>query len=98
MKFLIVVLLVIPSLSLACSFDTDCNVGSRCIKESGALEGICIGGLYPGNDNDRKPYKPRLDLNKKIGNTCSFNTDCGVGGRCVKSEGSIYGVCMASGS
>lgn len=29
-----------------------------------------------------------------VPNTCSFDTDCGSGSQCVKSEASIDGVCM----
>ena len=52
-----------------------------------------VGGLSPGNSNDRKPAYNPLDLSGKQGSTCSFNTDCGVGGNCVKSGG-IYGTCL----
>lgn len=27
-----------------CSFDTDCGPGSKCAKDGGAIEGVCIGG------------------------------------------------------
>ncbi len=76
----------------ACSFDTDCNVGSKCVKSSGAIYGICYGGISPGNSNDRQPVKAPLDIPGTYGNTCSFDTDCGVGNRCYKQSG-IQGVC-----
>lgn len=82
------------SQSLACSFDTDCEVGSKCVKASGSIYGVCKGGLFPGNKNDDEPVYAPLDLDKTYGNTCSFDTDCGVSNVCVKSAGSIYGVCM----
>jgi len=81
------------SCSLACSFDTDCQPGSKCVKKSGSIYGACVGGLYPGNANDDKPVYAPMDLNKTYGDTCSFDTDCGSGSVCVKS-GSIYGTCM----
>ena len=78
----------------ACQFDTDCNPGSKCLKASGSIYGVCAGGTSPGNKNDRTPvYSPR-DTNRTYGNTCSFNTDCGPGSVCVKSGGSTYGTCM----
>src|SRR5215469_13544283 len=46
---------------LACSFDTDCEVGSRCLKSPGSIYGICAGGLFPGNSNDRQPVYSPLD-------------------------------------
>lgn len=82
----------------ACSFNTDCEPGSRCVKSGGSLEGICVGGMSPGNKNDDAPIKdkdrPVWDIGKSYGNTCSFNTDCGPGYMCLKESGSIEGVCI----
>ena len=86
-------LLGAPHLSYACGFNTDCSPGSKCLKASGALYGVCVGGIYPGNSNDSQPGYAPLDINRTYGNTCSFNTECGPGSVCVKSGG-IYGTCM----
>ena len=40
-----------------------------------------------------KPKKFFPDINGTYGNTCSFDTECGPGGKCVKGNG-IYGSCM----
>src|SRR5712691_4919718 len=82
--------------AFACSFDTDCEVGSKCLKRAGALYGICAGGLFPGNRNDQVPVHDPLDLDRSVGNTCSFDVDCGVSNKCLKSVGSIEGVCVRS--
>ena len=86
--------LMLPVPSSACAFDTDCQPGSRCVKASGSIYGICAGGISPGNDNDRQPVYDPLDPNETVGDTCSFDTDCGPGSSCVKGRGSIYGVCI----
>jgi hypothetical protein len=78
----------------ACMFDTDCMPGSKCVKGRGSLHGVCMGGISPGNENDREPVYDPLDPNETVGNTCSFDVDCGPGSKCVKSRGSIYGVCI----
>ena len=80
--------------SHACSFDTDCQPGSVCLKASGALYGVCAGGLFPGNKYDEEPVRSLTDPNETYGNTCSFDIDCGPGSKCVKSSGAIEGVCM----
>lgn len=97
MKKLIVILcLLIAVPALACEFNTDCEPGSRCIKAPGELEGVCVGGISPGNSNDYRPMrdKPISDLNGTYGNTCEFNTDCGPGAMCYKPNGGLYGTCI----
>ena len=78
----------------SCQFDTDCNPGSKCAKAQGQIYGICAGGLAPGNDNDRAPVEDPLDIDRSYGNTCSFDTDCGVSNECYKGRGNIEGVCV----
>jgi hypothetical protein len=93
-KLFLVVASFAPGISLACSFDTDCNPGSKCVKPQGSIYGVCAGGISPGNKNDQQPVYAPLDVNKTYGNTCSFDTDCGPGSKCEKESGSIYGVCI----
>jgi hypothetical protein len=73
----------------ACDFDVDCEPGSRCVS------GACVGGLWPGNDNDDRPLRDRpvWDLNETFGDTCDFDVDCGPGMRCLK-QGGIEGACV----
>ena len=78
----------------ACSFDTDCDVRSKCAKRPGQIYGICVGGLNPGNDGDREPVYSPTDPNQTTGDTCQFSTDCGPGSLCLKGAGHIRGVCI----
>lgn len=84
--------------ALACQFNTDCNPGSKCMKQRGGFDGVCVGGSFPGRpDNDRvsRPTYPNpLDYNRTEGNQCSFNTDCGPGSMCLKQAGRMNGVCV----
>lgn len=93
-KFILFLLLFDSSLTFSCSFDTDCNVGSHCLKGNGHLYGVCAGGMNPGNSYDTQPVYSPTDINHSYGNTCQFDTDCGVHARCMKSGGSINGTCM----
>jgi len=76
----------------ACRLQTDCKPGSECVKPEGSVYGMCVGGLSPGNSNDRQPVESPRDPNGTVGNTCVFNTDCGPGSACVKNG--LYGVCV----
>ncbi len=84
---------VFSNSAFACSFDTDCQPGSQCLKSPDSIYGVCVGGIFPGNSNDQQPVTSPLDANGTYGNTCSFDTDCGPGSVCVKAGG-IYGTCM----
>jgi len=94
LKSLLIAILVFPSALMACSFDTDCSPGSKCIKAPESIYGACEGGISPGNSNDRQPpiHDP-LDTSGTFGKTCSFITDCGIGSVCEKKGDSIKGVC-----
>ena len=79
--------------TLACSLDSDCSPGSKCVKPSGRVVGFCTGGQFPGNQYDKSPYSDPFDPNRTAGKTCSFNIDCGPGNHCQIGLG-IYGVCV----
>jgi len=93
-KALLIVATLAPAMCLACSFDTDCDPGSKCLKRSGQVYGVCAGGISPGNKNDRQPVYAPLDPNRTHGNTCSFDTDCGPGSKCAKQGSNVEGVCL----
>ena len=94
MKWPALLILVLPSWTFACQFDTDCQPGSRCVKQVGQLYGVCYGGIQPGNQFDQAPVRDVLDPNHKVGNTCQFDVDCGPGNACAKPAGQLYGVCV----
>ena len=79
--------------ALACTYDTDCSPGSKCSKPRGQMNGICTGGINPGNKNDRNPVFERGNPSSKIGNTCNYDTECGYDMKCYKKKNGFNGVC-----
>lgn len=82
------VLLLFSGYAIPCQFDSDCAIGSTCVK-SGGMYGQCMGGMNPGNSNDRAPA---TDFGRGGGYTCSFDSDCKIGYACIKSG--MKGVCL----
>ena len=74
--------------AMACQFNSDCEIGSKCIK-NGGIYGYCMGGMYPGNSYDEQPA---TNLRGGGGHTCSFDLDCEIGYTCLKSG--LNGVCI----
>ena len=97
MKWLICFLLAVAtsfifqSTATACTLDTDCSPGNKCVRQGESFDEVCVGGISPGNSNDKKPGKFRFD--KTYGDTCFGDADCSGGYRCVKGSG-FYGTCM----
>ena len=90
------VITVSSTFSGACSFDYDCRGGSKCLRARGALEGVCAGGVRPGNLNDDRPASRISDPNGTLGDTCTLDVECGPGSGCVKATGGVQGVCLRS--
>ena len=94
LKIAIVTLMGLASnYALACLSDTDCGVGRKCVKPGCSLIGYCMGGMHTGNRYDELPAYTPMDSTGQQGHTCSFDTACGVGARCVKGS-SLYGTCL----
>lgn len=93
-RFLPLLLLLLSAPAFACLTSADCEPGSRCLRPSGRLYGVCAGGLSPGDRYDRgAQQEPRRLRHGNEGATCSFNIDCWPNGVCYKEHG-VYGVCL----
>ncbi|MGB0864863.1 MAG: hypothetical protein ACPGSC_00045 [Granulosicoccaceae bacterium] len=78
--------------ALACTLDTDCDIGSQCVKSDEGIYGACVGGLFPGN-SEKDPIHAISGGNSSYGNSCTFDIDCDTGSRCVKNGG-VFGACL----
>ena len=88
--------LFVGSNSSACFKDTDCGIGGKCIKSGSNAEGVCINPFGQTKEkgqgpNDEDPNKP--DSHSKKGKKCDSDTDCGIGGVCIKVDNSTSGAC-----
>lgn len=97
MKFAALVIVALSILMsepvLACKRNTDCATGSKCVKERGHGQGICIAGRRPGNANDDDPFVAKRQRDRNLGKTCTRNTQCGPRLSCFKESGKRQGVC-----
>ncbi len=89
-RLLVALLIISPSIALACNADSDCKAGSSCLKAPNTTSGTCLEGLLP---QGQAVQDAPLDPNGTNGKACSFDTDCGSGSRCVKNS-TFDGVCM----
>lgn len=84
MKYLYVLLMAVSSTGYSysgsqCSVDSDCEAGESCVRGSGyEVNGRCT---VPSIIHAEKPK------------SCIYDTQCGSGMRCVKSQYSTYGRC-----
>lgn len=83
------------SAAFPCSFDSDCDVGAKCIKSGYSSNGVCVEdygtGRNPRDSGRKYDYETRSYGSKK-GHSCTGSYECGVGGECLKSSG-LYGTC-----
>lgn len=71
--------------ALACTFDAECPLSERCLKQPGQNTGQC--GNYDSGLRDP------LSLDAPEKNLCSEDSDCGIGGTCL-AVGGLYGTCV----
>jgi hypothetical protein len=96
-RWLIVSLWLVASSAFACKYDAECDIGSRCLKQSGATEGASVNAKQPGharNDGlSRDPTDP-ANAQRQI---CDVDLDCGISGKCVRATGQTRGTCAGGG-
>ena len=96
-RWLIVVLALASSPALACQFDADCDIGSKCLKQSGQTDGVCTSARKPGHADDGGLSRDPTDPAKTSGNGCAVDLDCGPIGKCLRATGQVNGTCAGGG-
>ena len=90
-------LMVFSSNAFSCNSDYDCGYGNKCVKPEGTYSylGSCV---TPTNEYGQRDYNSSYNgwgsnSGPAVVSSCQFNTDCGIGFRCMKEAGQIYGLC-----
>ncbi len=80
------------SYAIACEFDSDCELGSRCARQPGSMSGSCAGGTLPAGPHQRgaDPF----DRGTHAASACSSDAECGFGGQCRKEDQKPIGTCV----
>lgn len=84
--------------AFGCNSDFECGYGNRCVKASGTYgySGSCV---TPTDQYGNKDYSAdrgwgRSGFGATAVPSCSYNTDCGFGFKCMKESGQLYGICV----
>ena len=78
----------------ACTTDTDCPGGSRCVFSSfGSAEGVCERGVDPIGGNQPRRIHGREGPKIGQGQACEFSVDCAEGLSCQREDNSSLRTC-----
>lgn len=93
-KLFLLIIFFISQTAFACMGNYDCDMGQICVKAQGnvGMDGVCVTPTDRwGNPSNRIP-SPSVSPETVRG--CMYDTQCGIGGQCVKQSGDMYGICM----
>jgi hypothetical protein len=95
-SFIFAVLLLSTAASYACRNDLDCGFGNKCVKPAGdfSLQGTCVTQVNQFGAPDPARFAQPISGTTTTIESCSFDTDCGLGAHCMKRVGQIYGMCV----
>lgn len=95
MKTIVTLLAIImaPIAANACTFDSECRIGQRCMKSGFNMKGICAEPTdeYGVPDLDAKTRNYGSGIRTQ---GCLTSVDCAIGFQCVKGDFQMRGVCV----
>lgn len=95
MKYITILSYLISTNLIACYSDYQCGFGNVCVKpeDSYSATGVCI---TPVDEFGNKDFGARMEqeLGPREFEGCSWNTDCGIGFKCLKEAGQLEGICV----
>lgn len=89
------IIFLLTSPAYPCSFDAECSLGAKCIKSGYGTSGVCVESHSYGREKPKdsgSTYEYKSPSSKK-GESCSYKAECGIGGDCLKINGSSTGTC-----
>lgn len=79
--------------SRECGSDYGCPYGSTCVKEQYQVHGFCAKNVNAYSIPTHTPPDPN-SVNVGGEGDCSWDTECAIGFKCVKSLGQLRGHCL----